>query len=158
MPPPAKMICSYPEFMEPANKYVSQCILCSNEFAIACHDRRYDDVCIFLSGSMSWCTHELLKYTWSPLHSAVGHGWADVTKVLIDLGVNVNAANNIGETVLHCAAYSGNLAIAEYLIDKGAIIKTKAKNGYDAIDWARMRNNPEMATLLLSRSFEQATI
>jgi ankyrin repeat protein len=100
----------------------------------------------------------MLKYTWSPLHSAVGHGWADVTKALVDLGVNVNAANYIGETVLHCAAYAGNLAIAEYLIDKGAIIKTKAKNGHDAIDWAREQNNPEMVTLLLTRSFEQATI
>jgi ankyrin repeat protein len=157
--PPAKMICYRPAFMEPANKHVTQCILCSDVFSVACHDRRYDDVCIFLSGSSrSECTHEIFRYTWSPLHSAVGHGWTDVTKALVDLGVSVNSANNIGETVLHCAAYSGNLAIAEYLIDKGAIIKTKAKNGYDAIDWARMQGNPEMVTLLLTRSFGQATI
>lgn len=144
--------------MEPVSKYVTQCVICSDAFTTACHDRRYDAVCTFLSGTMSRCSHEKLRYEWSPLHSAVGHGWADVVKVLIDLGVNVNAANNIGETVLHCAAFAGNLEIAEYLIDKGAIIKTKAKNGYDAIDWARLRNNSEMVTLLLSRSFDETTL
>jgi ankyrin repeat protein len=44
-------------------------------------------------------------------------------KLLIDEGEN--AVTKIGETSLHIAAFKGNVAIAELLIEKGAFVNTR---------------------------------
>ena len=54
----------------------------------------------------------------------------EAVKMLIDLGNDVNAANDRGETALHGAAYRGANTIVQYLVDKGAKLDTRSKQGW----------------------------
>jgi uncharacterized protein len=69
----------------------------------------------------------------TPLMAASGVGWADgmlreysedqtleVVKLLLDLGGNVNAANDHGITALHGAGFKGANKIVQLLVDHGA--------------------------------------
>ena len=54
----------------------------------------------------------------------VQRGWADqvlkATRMCIDLGNDVNAVNDVGDTALHGAAYRGALDVAQLLVKHGA--------------------------------------
>lgn len=49
-------------------------------------------------------------------------------KVLLDLGADINAANEFGETALHGATYHGAQKVIEFLVQRGANI--------NAVNWA----------------------
>ena len=57
-------------------------------------------------------------------HRFVQRGWADqvlkATKMCIDLGNDVNAVNDVGDTALHGAAYRGALDVAQLLVSHDA--------------------------------------
>ncbi|MDE0178198.1 MAG: ankyrin repeat domain-containing protein [Gammaproteobacteria bacterium] len=54
----------------------------------------------------------------------VQRGWAghvlDATEMCLDLGNDVNAVNDVGDTALHGAAYRGALDVAQLLVRRGA--------------------------------------
>ncbi len=54
----------------------------------------------------------------------------DAVKMLVELGNDVNAANDRGETALHGAAYRGANTIVQYLVEKGAKIDARSKQGW----------------------------
>ena len=55
-------------------------------------------------------------------------------KLLVEnLGADVNAVNANGETALHGTAYLGYDTIAQYLVDKGAKLNVKNKNGWTPV-------------------------
>jgi ankyrin repeat protein len=54
----------------------------------------------------------------------------EAVKMLVELGNDVNATNDRGETALHGAAYRGANSIAQYLVDKGAKIDARSKQGW----------------------------
>ena len=69
----------------------------------------------------------------TPLLAAAGHGWIDgysqgkpfaerldVIKLLVELGADVNWADDAGITPLMVAANMGDVAIIQYLVDQGA--------------------------------------
>ena len=69
----------------------------------------------------------------TPLLAAAGHGWIDgysqgksfperleVIRLLLDLGADVNWADDAGITPLMVAANMGDVAIIQYLVDRGA--------------------------------------
>ena len=69
----------------------------------------------------------------TPLLAAAGHGWIDgysqggsfaerldVIRLLVDLGADVNWADDAGITPLMVAANMGEVAIIQYLVDRGA--------------------------------------
>jgi len=79
----------------------------------------------------------------TPLMVAAGVGWADgmireysesesveLLKLLLDLGSDVNAANDHGITALHGAAYKGANQAVQLLVDRGARLDVK-DNGED---------------------------
>jgi uncharacterized protein len=84
----------------------------------------------------------------TPLHAATGIGWAanwsvnapvpliDAVKYCVELGNDVNAADNRGYTALHGAAYLGDNDMVNYLVSKGAKIDVKSKTGDSAADMA----------------------
>jgi ankyrin repeat protein len=54
----------------------------------------------------------------------------EAVKMLVELGNDVNAANDRGETALHGAAYRGANSIAQFLVDKGARLDARSKQGW----------------------------
>jgi ankyrin repeat protein len=78
----------------------------------------------------------------TPLMAAAGIAWASnqdrageaqvleaVTLLVDELGADVNAVNDIGETAMHAAAYRGANSVVQYLFDKGAQLDVVAKDG-----------------------------
>ena len=78
----------------------------------------------------------------SPKHTC--HGPA--TPVLIQW--IVHQQNNGGDTALHIAAYGGNLASATRLLEGGADLTLRAKDGKTALDRARSQGKSEVVALL----------
>ncbi|HWY07722.1 MAG TPA: ankyrin repeat domain-containing protein [Candidatus Acidoferrales bacterium] len=54
------------------------------------------------------------------LHCVVRWGDLSAAKALIDAGIDVNKAGDLGYTPLHVACMSGNVEMVKLLIDKGA--------------------------------------
>ncbi len=57
----------------------------------------------------------------------------EAAKICLDLGVDVNAVNAAGETALHGTAYYGNPKVAELLVQRGANMSMKNRNGQTAL-------------------------
>ena len=57
--------------------------------------------------------------------------------MFVDAGVDVNAANDLGNTAMHYAAQTGANRIVEYLAGKGARLDIKNKQGRTPLDVAR---------------------
>jgi uncharacterized protein len=84
----------------------------------------------------------------TPLMAAAGIGWAwnwsvrapypavDAVKYCVELGNDLNAADNRGYTALHGAAFLGDNAMVNYLASKGAKTDVKSKAGDSAADMA----------------------
>lgn len=53
---------------------------------------------------------------------ASGNGYLEMVKLLIEMGININAVNNDGTTALQIAEENGYNKIVEYLIKQGADI------------------------------------
>ena len=78
----------------------------------------------------------------TPLMAAAGIAWAsnqdraseeqvlEAVKLLVEeLGADVNAVNDVGETAMHAAAYRGANSVVQYLYDKGAKLDVVALDG-----------------------------
>jgi ankyrin repeat protein len=83
-----------------------------------------------------------------PLHRAAMEGHAETVLTLIELGADVNAADNLGERPLHWAADGGHLETVKLLIEKGAQITAENCEGKTAADWAARENRTEVETFL----------
>ena len=57
----------------------------------------------------------------------------EAVRAAVELGGDVNAANDIGDTAIHGAAYVGANDIVQFLVDKGA--KVDAENVYGQTAW-----------------------
>jgi len=78
----------------------------------------------------------------TPLMAAAGISWAsnqdraseaqvlEAVKLLVEeQHLEVNFANDLGETAMHAAAYRGANSVVQYLFDKGAKLDVMAKDG-----------------------------
>jgi hypothetical protein len=54
----------------------------------------------------------------------------EAVKMLVELGNDVNATNDRGETALHGAAYRGANTIIEYLVSRGAKLDVRSIQGW----------------------------
>jgi uncharacterized protein len=62
-------------------------------------------------------------------------------KVAVDTGLDINQANVRGETALHGAALRGADSIVQYLVDHGATLDAKTKQGFTPLDVAMGKNS-----------------
>ncbi|OHT12473.1 hypothetical protein TRFO_17616 [Tritrichomonas foetus] len=91
----------------------------------------------------------------TPLHVAAKNGFADVAKLLIDNGADVNATDNQKQTPLHSAAEDGQDEMCELLLENGAELKV--------LDIARRspemlaRRNEHYQVLAVISRFHEAT-
>lgn len=53
----------------------------------------------------------------------------EAVRTALDLGIDVNAANTLGETALHAAALGGLDSVVQLLVDRGAAVNVKTKEG-----------------------------
>jgi uncharacterized protein len=78
-------------------------------------------------------------------------------KVAVDTGLDINQANVRGETALHGAALRGADSIVQYLVDHGATLDAKTKQGFTPLDVAMGKNSfaalpvPHDSTVVLIR-------
>ena len=54
----------------------------------------------------------------------------EATRICLELGNDVNAANDLGATALHGAAFRGVNMIVEYLVEQGARLDAEDTNGW----------------------------
>ncbi|PWW78198.1 ankyrin, partial [Tuber magnatum] len=54
------------------------------------------------------------------LHCAARSGYLEVVKGLVNLGMDVNAINRLGETPLLAASRAGHYEISRFLMEAGA--------------------------------------
>src|SRR5688572_26154698 len=86
--------------------------------------------------------------------------WAvtDLEKVrlLVERGANVNArSTNLGRTALLIAAgYPGSVPVLSYLLDKGADLRAKDRNGEHAFGFAVGSADIEVVRFLVERGFD----
>ena len=86
---------------------------------------------------------------WTPLHSAVSSGRADVVETLLQAGADVSMANKGGRTALHYAASKGRFKIAQALISHGAKVNRKDKVRCTPLHRAASTGHPELCELLI---------
>jgi ankyrin repeat protein len=74
---------------------------------------------------------------WMANHSAnSSEQWLAAVKYCVELGADVNAVDSRGYTALHGAAYIGDNAMVQYLVDRGAKIDAVTKAGDTVADMA----------------------
>jgi len=83
----------------------------------------FGDTALTAVAGIGWV--EGVTHEWSPRQSA------EAVKLLLDLGLNPNAANQDGRTPLMAAAHKGRTESIQLLIDRGAKLETRDKGSRD---------------------------
>jgi len=65
----------------------------------------------------------------------------EALKVALDTGLDINQANTRGETALHGAALRGADSLVQFLVDHGAKLDAKTKQGFTPLDIAIGKNS-----------------
>ena len=95
----------------------------------------------------------LLEQGFSPdasvLCCAAAHGQAEILKLLMQAGVDVNASDGM-DTSLHCAALMGRTEVAKMLVANGADVNAKTARGHTPLLFAVQANDQELVRHLLS--------
>lgn len=111
-----------------------------------------------LQAVVSWLHHDMHRIPGAPsleedLLFVACNGYAEVARMLLDHGADVNAADpESGCTPLIGAALEGHADVVELLLDHGAAIDAVTCRGDTALSWAEARGHDEVAALLRSRT------
>ena len=84
------------------------------------------------------------------LHWAASLGLAEMARLLIDNGADVNIRNEEGYTPLHWAAGEGQKELVVILIIHGADVNAHNKRGWTPLRWAEAQRQKEIARILMT--------
>jgi ankyrin repeat protein len=84
------------------------------------------------------------------LHWAASLGLAEMARLLIDNGADVNVRNEEGYTPLHWAAGEGQKELVVILIIHGADVNAHNKRGWTPLRWAEAQSQKEIARILVA--------
>jgi hypothetical protein len=87
-------------------------------------------------------------YDSTPLHVAALWGHAEVARLLLDHGADVNSRSKDGWTPLHYAAAFGYADVARLLLERGADPSIKDDKGRTPLDVARERGYEEVVRVI----------
>ncbi|KAL9087742.1 MAG: hypothetical protein Q9165_006509 [Trypethelium subeluteriae] len=92
------------------------------------------------------------SYT-SPLHYAATAKYPDGVRLLLEVkGIEVDGLTDWRQTPLHlAAAYTKDVRHTELLLDAGANVNQRDRDGIMPLGWTAISNNPLVADLLLKR-------
>lgn len=77
------------------------------------------------------------------MHIAVNKGFVQVVKLLIELGCHVSLQDSEGDTPLHDAISKCSDTLVEILLDANADLSLTNSLGFNCIQHAALRGNPE---------------
>lgn len=84
------------------------------------------------------------KYGWTPLHTAVHHGYQQCVSIMLELQPNLEVVDRHGKTALHFATAQGRETIAQLLINAGASVSSTDALGMTVAHDAAYRGHFEM--------------
>jgi len=85
------------------------------------------------------------------LHHAAADGDLAQVKELLSSGLDVNAKDNIGETLLHRSARAGHKDVVELLLGKGAKVDAGDASGLTPLYYASLHGYEDIVDLLLTK-------
>ncbi len=94
----------------------------------------------------------------APLHWATLMNRIEASKLLIEMGANLDVEDDDRCTPLHIASMFDYVMIAKMLIGAGADVEAKDERGYTPLHWASRRNYIEIAKLLIDRGADAGAI
>jgi ankyrin repeat protein len=91
-------------------------------------------------------------WSYTALHKAASYEQVECVKVCIEMGANVNTRTHWQQTPLHgVASVRRGVEIARMLLDAGAIVDAKTRNGHTPLYLAISNNRMDIARLLIDR-------
>jgi ankyrin repeat protein len=91
----------------------------------------------------------------SPLKAASFGGRAEMVKLLLHHGAEIDAYNPEGHTALHAAVITQNVECARILLEWGASVEDVARNGRTPLTLAIIHNSHAILKLFVDRRFKE---
>ena len=104
---------------------------------------------------------ELNDAGWTPLIFSIFVGDQEnyeLTKLLIEKGVNIEAKDKNGKTPLMHSSEYGILEMIKILVEKGANIESKGKHDCNALYWASRNGRFEVVKFLLEKGADPDSV
>ena len=87
------------------------------------------------------------------VHRAVASGRAEGVRLLAELGFPLDAMNHVDRTPLHDAAWGGDLAMVQLLLELGADPQVREPSYHGTpLDWANHNHQPHVVAYLMGRA------
>lgn len=118
-------------------------------FVEAVRKDRIDEVQDFLLNGVDVNSRDIFGDN-AGLHWAARLGLAEMARLLIDNGADLNIRNDEGFTPLHGAAGEGQKELVVILIAHGADVNARNKRGWTPLRWAEAQSQKEMARILVA--------
>ncbi|MCF6807224.1 ankyrin repeat domain-containing protein [Thiotrichales bacterium 19S9-12] len=87
----------------------------------------------------------------TPLYVAASNGNAEIVKLLLQYGAEVNCVDRLGRTALHVSIYKGYVDVIEALIEKGVDLEKALPNGDTPLHIAVTMKHNDVTRLLVNK-------